>query len=436
MSNATVAPPSFTRALLHRWLVEYNPVYLCSAALVLFGLTLIARALAQDDSVASMLAVPVLAELYAFALIGGAAFLVRIGHRRPAAMLGLLAVLYQGDLTMNVELAVYLDVVGKIAAGAWVLLFALKLRALGWALQLRLSWSAMLVPMSAALGLAVLPQLLSHALPNTRAALVALWLFGIGTAALWTRREITSAVPWDIRGRRCVRAAWAMGAALALGHAGYWAVSWNFDGTPIALAVPFLATRWMRRERELWGMLGGTLATVALFAPWLFWNAALMAAVTLTLHATREQWVRITAPHVLRAEPPYRSDHAAHVEPVSLAWEVNPRATARLVIGAVSSAYLAVWTARWDGGALPLHWLWLDAVVALACVGIARHRRRPALIAPVAPILMHAAVQRGSRCRRIVSSGESRRRARDSCHCSARCGERGVSGARCGLRMS
>jgi len=395
MSNETAAPPSFTRALLHRWLVEYNPVYLCSAALVLFGLTLIARALAQNDSVWSMLAVPMLAELYALALIGAAAFLVRIGHRRPAAMLGLLAVLYQGDLTMNVELAVYLEVVGKLAAATWVLLFALKLRALGWALQLRLSRSALLVPMGAALGLAVLPHLLSHAAPAARSAAVALWLFGIGSAAVWTKREVTSAVPWDVRGRRCVRAAWAMGAALALSHSGYWAVSWNFDVMPIALAVPFLATRWMRREREVWGVVGTTLVIVAVVAPWCFFIAALMACVTLALHATRDQLMRNAVSTVARAEPPYRSDHALHAEAPSFAWEVDPRATARLLIGAVVSAYLAVWTVRWQGGAPPLHWLWLDAALVLACVGVALHRRRRLLLAPLTPILLHTAAQRG-----------------------------------------
>jgi len=35
------------RALLHRWLVEYNPLYLLSAALVLGGLTLISQSAAE-----------------------------------------------------------------------------------------------------------------------------------------------------------------------------------------------------------------------------------------------------------------------------------------------------------------------------------------------------------------------------------------------------
>ena len=65
------------------------------------------------------------------------------------------------------------------------------------------------------------------------------------------------------------------------------------------------------------------------------------------------------------------------------------------MVGAVVSAYLAVWTVRWTGGALPLHSLWLDAAVVLVCVGVAGHRRRRALVAPIVPILVHTAAQRG-----------------------------------------
>ncbi|GEM_PF-4208147 len=52
-------------------------------------------------------------------------------------------------------------------------------------------------------------------------------------------------------------------------------------------------------------------------------------------------------------------------------------------------------TRRWDGGALPLHWLWLDAALVLVCVGVAPLRRRRMLVAPLAPILLHSAAQRG-----------------------------------------
>jgi hypothetical protein len=84
-------PPSATQRLLHRWFVEYNPFYLLSAMLVLVGMTALAHAAAQAGSGEGAIG-----EVYAFSLIAGAALLVRIRQRRPAVMLGLLTVVYQG----------------------------------------------------------------------------------------------------------------------------------------------------------------------------------------------------------------------------------------------------------------------------------------------------------------------------------------------------
>jgi hypothetical protein len=47
----------FWRRLLHRWLIEYNPLYLLSAALVLGGVNQISRNLSQESAVAGQLGV-------------------------------------------------------------------------------------------------------------------------------------------------------------------------------------------------------------------------------------------------------------------------------------------------------------------------------------------------------------------------------------------
>lgn len=243
-TEPTVTRDSPLRAWLHRWLFEHNPLYLLSAALVLAGLTLMSREAARDGSVAGILGVSAIAELYSLALIGGAAFLVRLGRRRPAVMLGLLVVAYQGDLTLHVETCAYLGTAGEIAAVLWALLFVAKLLALAWALELRPSRSAVLVPALGAAGMAILPQLLPAADPNTRGVLVTLWLFALAIGALWSTRDVSSAVPWDARGRRCMRATWAIWGVLALVHVCYWAGSWE---VPLAVAVPalpLLALRW------------------------------------------------------------------------------------------------------------------------------------------------------------------------------------------------
>jgi len=63
----------YWRRLLHRWLIEYNPLYLLSAMLVLGGMILTSQGLARQSSLYGPLGVAAIAELYALALIGGAA---------------------------------------------------------------------------------------------------------------------------------------------------------------------------------------------------------------------------------------------------------------------------------------------------------------------------------------------------------------------------
>ncbi|RLB51141.1 MAG: hypothetical protein DRJ42_17430 [Deltaproteobacteria bacterium] len=393
------APSEGTRlnALLHRWLVEYNPMYLLSAALVFGGLTLVSYEVSTGDSVWAHFGTPAIAELYAFALIGGAAFLVRLGHRRPAAMLGLLAVLFQGDLMLHVETCSYLGLTGMVASGAWLLLFFAKLYLLGRALELRFSRSAVLVAALGALGLAVLPHVFRVVEPGTRSILVALWLFGLGTTAAWTTRNVESAVGWDVRGRRCVHGAWALLAVLALGHALFWSSSYHFGfGFGIApAAVPLVAARYARRESLVWLSVSLTVLAVMWIAPHETWVVALMAAMTLFLAATRarlEHRTRIVEP---RRAPPYRSYDPLHSTSMVMVHDLRPNARPRLFVGTALALYLAVWSAGWTGGALPEHHLWLDALVGVALLAASRRWHRPMLLAPLVPVVVHLTGQRG-----------------------------------------
>jgi len=127
----------YWRKLLHRWFVEYNPLYLVSATLVLGGMILSSRGLAHEGSLYGEIGVAAIAELYALALIGGAALLMRLEHRRSAVMLALLTVLYQCDLTLHTETCPNLGTIGVVASAGWLALFVAKLVALGWAMKLR-----------------------------------------------------------------------------------------------------------------------------------------------------------------------------------------------------------------------------------------------------------------------------------------------------------
>lgn len=386
----------FWPRLFHRWFVQYNPLYLLSAALVLGGLTLVSREAARGESVLGALGVAAIAELYAFALIGGAAFLVRIGHRRPAVMLALVAVLYQSDLTLHVETCAYLGALGHAAAAAWVGLFVAKLYALAAALELCPSRSAVLVPSLGAAGLAALPQLFRVVAPDGRTALVALFVFGVGAAALFTRRRVESGVGYDVRGLRSLRATWCIWAALGLGHVLYWIAENDVSLAALAPPAALLATRWIRREGATFAVAGATLVATALLAPALLSPAALMAAVVLTLSALRAP-VRHALQSASSFAPPYRGATPAPPAPPSeLAFaRARPAARRRLLLGAGVSLHLALWTAGWSGGPWPEHVLVLDVALVIACAAATWRLRRALPAAPALAIGAHFAVAAG-----------------------------------------
>ena len=95
-------PPVDSRALLHRWFVQYNPCYFASALCTLAGVFLLAHEL-PADLFKSKLVVAASAEGYQLLLMAGAALLLRAGLKRPAAILGITAFIFILDVAMNGE---------------------------------------------------------------------------------------------------------------------------------------------------------------------------------------------------------------------------------------------------------------------------------------------------------------------------------------------
>lgn len=404
LSARTKSSPDASRerdlvsAFLHESFVLYNPVYLFSAALVLAGLTLLLVDAASDDAIGG-LGVGAIGELYAFCLIGGAALLARIGQRRVAVMLGLLAALYQCDLTMNAERAVFLDAAGMVGVLVWIALFHLKLRLLARALELTPSRSALWVPSGGAAVLALVPQTQYWLSPDSRTQLVAWAVFAIGAAALWTTREVHSAVGYDYRGRRAILGTWFMWGAGALLHVGYWCLELGLSATRILPALLLLGTRWAPNERWVWKTAGATVFMVAWLRPDSLPSVALMAAATFLLHALRSPVRR----EERSAEPetsPYR--HPGDTEPAPgsrLAFELAGREPLRrMLLGALVAAHLAAWT---HGAATTTtttlwmpHVLWADLALLAAC-GLALHLTRHWQSAtPALALAIHLAFQR------------------------------------------
>jgi hypothetical protein len=385
------------RALFHRWFVEYNPLYLLSAALVLAGCFLWSEGLARQPSVAAQLGVALVAELYALALVGGAALLTRIGLRRPAALLGLLFIVYQWDSTLHTETCAYLGAPGAWGAAIWFLLFVAKLGAVGWALRLKLARNAVTAAVIAAAGLAFGPRVLPElGGPNAGSAL-ALWVFAL--FALYRPGAITTRFALDDWGRivlrRATRAAWLMSAALVGMHVFMW---WKDHDVPLAallLATPLFFVRRVRSEARVWMITAATLVVAASVRPEAFFAVALLAAAALGLRAldpTIRAWQQPAEPEgemesahaPVDANPaarsPYRASpdmlgvtHRASVERVTP--QITPGERARLITGAIFSLYLAAWTARWSHGPWPAHLFALDVALALAVLALVRSTR-------------------------------------------------------------
>ncbi len=381
--------------LLHRWLVEYNPLYLASAAFVCGGSTLLSQEMTRGDSVPAIMGVAAIAEVYAFALIGGAALLFRLGRRRPAAMLGLLAALFQCDPMLHVETCSYLGVAGRLATAVWLVLFFGKLLLLCRALQLRVSPSALGVAAIGALGLALLPHFFRVASPEARSLLSALWVFALGTAGLWTTRNVESAIGWDVRGRRSIYGVWLLWSAMAVARVTFWGSDYFFDVGFLVPIVPLLAIRFARRESEVWIGVALALLSATWFAPSNLWLIALMAATTLGLVAWRARLARMAVRTTTAPAPPYRSYEPLHQHAVVVAIDVSDEARPRLLMGMLFASHLAAWSSGWLGGHWPPHHLWLDATLVVAGVALCMHFQRPALATSLSPLLLHLAVVRG-----------------------------------------
>jgi len=394
---------SWTRRLLYRWFVEYNPFYVASAGCVVVGVNLISSAIGGRGLLA-LLGVPAIAEAYAWALIASAAWLTRTGSRRPAVMLALLVAIYQCDPTLHSETCAYMGALGVPAAAAWLASFVGKLYALGSALRLRLSRSALAVPTFGAIGLLTIPRCFGALDGFDLTALIACFVFALFAAAFWTRREVTSTVELDAWGHtvleRGARATWLIWAALALGRALFWFDELGLRSIVLVPVAMLLCTRWMRSELSVWSTAISSMLLAALAMPGLFSAIAIMVAITLVLRAWRQPTLVTPAEPLSEPSAPYRTGTtppraASAPRPWLTFTRAEPAAITRLSIGALAGVYLSLWTFGWQGGSWPAHNAVLDALGAVALLGIAYRTRSVFAIAPVPASCLHLAIQVG-----------------------------------------
>ena len=387
--------------LLHRWFVQYNPIYLLSAILVLAGTMLTSRGLSEEGSVYGQLGVALLAELYACALIGGAAFLVHIGQRRPAVMLGLLAVLYQGDLTLHTETCAYLGALGVVAVVIWGALFLGKLYALGLALRVRITRRAFATAGSGALGLALGPMVLPLMSPRAAGALVAVFVFALGamcpqkvTHALIPRETLSD---WGTTVMaRALRATWMIWGVLLGLHVTFWTTERHVDLGLVFPALALLLAHRIRSELRHVALCLGVLGLVLLAAPPAFSATAFLCALAFARRLFSRQEV-LCAEDTADERAPYRGLAEATLKSNARV-EFAPRTVserARLGVLALLCVYLGLFCFSWQGGPFPAHQWALDLglSVALAVLAGALRARLVAALVPLA--WTHAAFATG-----------------------------------------
>lgn len=375
----------YLRRLFHRWFIQYNPLYLLSAVLVLYGLYSIEGAFADQRSITGHLVVLGVTELYSVALILGGAMLVRIGLRRPAVFVALLAVVYQADPAFGTQSFALFGRIGALWSFVWLAMFVAKLHALGWALELEVSRSAKATASFAAAGLAAIPHLARHVDARGLGMIVGLWLFGLFAMGAWTSRAITSKRTLDGWGRTVLRrallATWTIWGALAIGYALFWTNNYHLDRATFVPIAMLLATRFLRRELSVFVAVAGTLGLVAAVAPRVLSMAAISSAIVLVLHALRRPAVR--TPEQEDVAEIYRGVPADEPEREMIYERSSPAAMTRQLAWAGYCAYLAIWTFSWTGGALPPHLFALDALLGLGVlVAYATLGRRTVILVP------------------------------------------------------
>lgn len=364
------AGADYWQRLLHRWFVQYNPIYLVSAMLVLGGMITAARGLAHEGSLYGPLGIAIIAEVYALALIGGAALLTRIRQKRPAVLLALITIAYQSDLTLHTETCAFLGGIGIAASVAWLGLFVAKLRALAWALQVRPSRRAIATATFGAAGLAFAPHVLGTLDARTAGGALAVFVFALVTLCPRAPEDaVTTLVPLGEWGhtvlRRMVRAAWIIWGVLLGLHILFWSSQREIQLAAILPALVLLAARGLRRERSFWAAVLASIAVVALFAPAGLAGTALLVALAIVQRA------------------------------VSVSNPVASSERVRLFSGGLFAMHLSVWTMGWHGGALPEHILLLDGALVASVLLMAWRLRARAALFPLAALCTHGAVATG-----------------------------------------
>lgn len=284
--------------LLRYWFVQFNPLYFISAFCVLYGVFLVARNISTLDPASPERAQLVLfgvIQAYEALIIGGAAFLVNRAHAvRPAVLLTLLEAVFLFDCTFRLE---SIALIGPLGAGlamvVWLLLVAVKVRALAAVMRVKLTQWHYASIIGSALGIVGAIILLSK--PETDKLIVlqvAAWFGAFVMLVLDARRPrlespLAQTGEQRLRADRCITAIFRLLVGFYFYHVWSYILLAADPGIQGPAILPqagafFLLYAMVReRDKDIWRfglfMLGAGLTSAATMAYAMFLAGAVFA---------------------------------------------------------------------------------------------------------------------------------------------------------------
>lgn len=303
--NELALRPGPGAQIFHRWFVQYNPFYFASALLVLAGAYLVTRDPGQWED--GHLALAAVIQLYEFALIAGAGLLFGLpGQRRPAVILGIVAMAFLFDPSGRTEGLASIGAHTLPAAVAWALLVGLKLALLGRALCVRLPAAHCALWILAGAFIALGPQLIAAGI-GARVVLVAACWLGIALLAfaLYARPRVGVEIALGDWGRvvlaRLLKLAPTLWALMYWAHVLSWCGIYDLNLSPACFApLLVLLPLLLRSETSVWIAIGMALGIASQW-PGEFAAAAALLALGAAIKAYRAEWPRLYVAAALAA---------------------------------------------------------------------------------------------------------------------------------------
>jgi hypothetical protein len=307
--------------LFHKWFVSYNPLYFISASCFIFGIFLVSRGMHRINWIDGQIILTAVIESYEILLLAGSFILYRfVAQYRPAIMLAGLNIIFLFDCTFQTEHISTVKYLGGISTVIWLILFALKLKALAWIFRLKIPIVGYIAPILGAIGMAGTPYLLGYTnLDKSIIHLIVTW-YGIVPAVLvlWFRPTVICRDELDESGkailRRVSNAAWMIWGGFYLYHLVSWIIVFDVEiklanFAPLFLILPFVS------EKEEFSWAGSIFAIIlSLSQPSMFWFATLFTGVVCCLKGWQNGQPRLYVGAIL----------AVHFSFLTMGWKNYP----------------------------------------------------------------------------------------------------------------